>query len=79
MHRKKCRRPMPNAGQLKQELALENYHSESEAHYHAHFELLFTAETLHSVALFESTKEKTSNDKGYIHGEMIRGFFHTRC
>jgi hypothetical protein len=30
----------------KQELALEKCHSESEAHHHAHFELLFVAETL---------------------------------
>ncbi|MBU8711154.1 transposase [Brevibacillus parabrevis] len=62
----------------KQELAFEKCHSESEAHHHAHFELLFTAETLLAVALFELNKEKTS-DEGYTHGEMVRGLFHTRC
>ncbi|WP_281886603.1 transposase [Paenibacillus sp. YYML68] len=62
----------------KQELALEKCHSETEAHHHAHFELLFTAETLLSVALYELNKEKTS-DEGYTHGEMVRGLFHTRC
>lgn len=63
----------------KQELAFEKCHSESEAHHHAHFELLFTAETLLAVALFEMNKEKTSDDKGCTHGEMVRGLFHTRC
>lgn len=63
----------------KQELAFEKCHSESEAHHHAHFELLFTAETLLSVALHELNKEKTSDDEGYTHGEMVRGLFHTRC
>jgi hypothetical protein len=62
----------------KQELAFEKCHSDSEAHHHAHFELLFAAETLLSVALFELNKEKTS-DEGYTHGEMVRGLFHTRC
>ncbi|UOF88940.1 transposase [Fodinisporobacter ferrooxydans] len=63
----------------KQELAFEKCHSESQAHHHAHFELLFTAETLLAVALFELNKEKTSDDEGYTHGEMVRGLFHTRC
>jgi hypothetical protein len=62
----------------KQELAFEKCHSDSEAHHHAHFELLFAAETLLSVALFELNKEKTSGE-GYTHGEMVRGLFHTRC
>ncbi len=62
----------------KQELAFEKCHSESEAHHHAHFELLFAAETLLAVALFELNKEKTS-DEGCTHGEMVRGLFHTRC
>jgi hypothetical protein len=62
----------------KQELAFGKCHSEFEAHHHAHFELLFTAETLLSIALFELNKEKTS-DEGYTHGEMVRGLFHTRC
>jgi hypothetical protein len=63
----------------KQELALEKCHSESEANHHAHVELLFTAETLLAVARFELNKEKTSDDEGYTHGEMVRGLFHTRC
>ncbi|WP_027327828.1 transposase, partial [Helicobacter pylori] len=63
----------------KQELAFEKCHSESEAHHHAHFELLFAAETLLAVALFELNKEKTSDDEGYTHGKMVRGLFHTRC
>jgi len=62
----------------KQDLAFEKCHSESEAHHHAHFELLFTAETLLAVAHYELNKEKTS-DEGYTHGEMVRGLFHTRC
>ncbi|WP_193556362.1 transposase [Paenibacillus ginsengarvi] len=62
----------------KQELAFEKCHSEFETHHHAHFELLFVAETLLAVALFELNKEKTS-DEGYTHGEMVRGLFHTRC
>lgn len=62
----------------KQELAFEKCHSESEAHHHAHFELLFVTETLLAVALWELNKEKTS-DEGYTHGEMVRGLFHTRC
>jgi len=36
----------------KQEFAFEKCHSESEAHRHAHFELLFAAETLLPVALY---------------------------
>ncbi|TVY10350.1 transposase [Paenibacillus cremeus] len=63
----------------KQELAFEKCHSDSEAHHHAHFELLFAAETLLAVALYELNKEKTSDDEGYTHGKMVRGLFHTRC
>lgn len=63
----------------KQELAFEKCHAQSEAHHHAHFELLFTTETLLAVALFELNKGKTSDDEGYTHGEMVRGLFHTRC
>jgi hypothetical protein len=55
----------------KQELAFEKCHSESEAHHHAHFELLFAAETLLAVALFELNKEKTS-DEGYT---QTRNFY----
>lgn len=40
--------------------------------------LLFAAETLLAVSLFELNKEKKS-DEGYTHGEMVRGLFHTRC
>jgi hypothetical protein len=63
----------------KQELAFEKYHSKSEAHHHAHFELLFTAETLLAVALLELNKEKTSDNEGYTHGEMVRDLLYTRC
>jgi hypothetical protein len=63
----------------KQELSFEKCHSESEAHHHAHFELLFTAETLLAIAQLELNKEKTSDEEGYTHGEMVRGLFHTRC
>lgn len=63
----------------KQELGFEKCHSESEAHHHAHFELLFTAETLLAIAQLELNKEKTSDEEGYTHGEMVRGLFHTRC
>jgi hypothetical protein len=63
----------------KQELGFEKCHSESEAHHHAHFELLFTTETLLAIAQLELNKEKTSDDEGYTHGEMVHGLFHTRC
>jgi hypothetical protein len=59
-------------------LAFEKCHSEFEAHHHAHFELLFTAETLPAVAIFELNRERTS-DEGYTHGEMVRDLFHTCC
>lgn len=62
----------------KQELGLQKCHSTTEAHHHAHLQLLFTAETLLNYALLELNKEKTS-DEGYTHGEMVRGLFHTRC
>jgi hypothetical protein len=48
----------------KQELHFESCHSESVAHHHALFELLFAAETLLAVSLFEMNKEKTSGDEG---------------
>ncbi|OAB26499.1 hypothetical protein PMSD_25270 [Paenibacillus macquariensis subsp. defensor] len=63
----------------KQELAFEQCNSESEAHHHAHFELLFAAETLLAIALFELNKEKTSGGEGYTQGKMVIGLFHTRC
>jgi len=63
----------------KQELSMEKCHSESESHHHSHLELLFVTETLLGVALWELNKEKTSDDEGYTHGEMVRGLFHTRC
>lgn len=62
----------------KQELAFEKCHSESEAHHHAHFELLFAAETLLAIAQLELNKEKTS-DESCTHGKMVRCLFHTRC
>nr|WP_311547877.1 transposase [Paenibacillus baekrokdamisoli] len=62
----------------KQELGFEKCHSTSEAHQHAHMELLFAAETLLAYALWQVNKEKTS-DESHTHGEMVRGLFHTRC
>jgi hypothetical protein len=62
----------------KQELAFEKCHSESKAHHHAHFELLFATETLLAIAQLELNKEKTS-DESCTHGKMVRGLFHTRC
>jgi hypothetical protein len=63
----------------KQELGFEECHSTSEAHQLTHFEMVFAAETLLSYALWHLNKEKTSDDEGYTHGEMVRGLFHTRC
>ncbi|OBR67469.1 transposase, partial [Paenibacillus oryzae] len=62
----------------KQELGFEKCHSTSEAHQHAHMELLFATETLLSYALWQVNKEKTS-DESSTHGEMVQGLFHTRC
>lgn len=62
----------------KQELGFETCHSTSEAHQHAHMELLFATETLLAYALWQLNKEKTS-DESCTHGEMVRGLFHTRC
>lgn len=63
----------------KQELGFESCHSTSEAHQHAHMELLFATEMLLAYALWQVNKEKTSSDEGFTHGEMVRGLFHTRC
>lgn len=63
----------------KQELGFEQCHSTTEAHHHAHMELLFAAETLLAYARWQLNKEKTSGDEGCTHGEMVRGLFHTRC
>jgi len=62
----------------KQELGFEDCHSTSEAHQIAHLEMVFAAETLLSYALWFVNKEKTS-DESCTHGEMVNGFFHTRC
>lgn len=62
----------------KQELGLASCHSTSEAHHHAHLELLFATETLLAYALWQVNKEKTS-DESCTHGEMVCGIFHTRC
>lgn len=32
-----------------------------------------------ATSIYPLNKEKTSDDKGYTHGEMVRGLFHTRC
>lgn len=63
----------------KQELGFEQCHSTSESHQHAHMELLFATETLLAYALWQLNKEKTSDDEGCTHGEMVRCLFHTRC
>jgi len=52
----------------KQELGFEKCHSASEAHQHAHMELLFSAETLLTYALWQVNKEKT--DESHNHREM---------
>ena len=62
----------------KQELAFGKCHSTSEAHQHAHMELVFATETLLAYALWQVNKEKTSNES-CTHGEMVRGLFKTRC
>lgn len=62
----------------KQELGFEACHSTSEAHHIAHLEMVFAAETLLSYALWYVNKEKTS-DESCTHGQMVNGFFHTRC
>lgn len=62
----------------KQELGFEKCHSTSEAHQHAHMELLLATETLLAYALWQLNKEKTS-DESSTHGEMVKGLFHTRC
>lgn len=62
----------------KQDLAFGKCHSTSEAHQHAHMELLFTTETLLAYALWQVNKEKTSGES-CTHGEMVRGLFKTRC
>lgn len=63
----------------KQELGMSKCHSTTEVHHHAHLQLLFTSDTLLGYAHWQLNKEKTSNDEGYTHGEMVRGLFHTRC
>ena len=63
----------------KQDLGMANCHSVTENHHHAHLELLFAADTLLGYAHWQLNKEKTSDEEGYTHGEMVRGLFHTRC
>ncbi len=63
----------------KQELGMNNCHSTTEVHNHAHLELLFTAETLVSYAQWQANQEKTSDEEGFTHGEMVHSLFHTRC
>lgn len=62
----------------KQDLAFGKCHSTSEAHQHAHMELVLATETLLAYALWQVNKEKTSNES-CTHGEMVRGLFKTRC
>ena len=63
----------------KQELGMNNCHSTTENHHHAHLELLFVAETLVSYAQWQANQEKTSDEEGFTHGEMVHSLFHTRC
>ncbi|SFR17202.1 Transposase DDE domain-containing protein [Desulfoscipio geothermicus DSM 3669] len=63
----------------KQELGMNNCHSITEGHHHAHFELLFAAETLVSYAKWQANQGKTSVEEGFTHGEMVHSLFHTRC
>lgn len=63
----------------KQELGMNNCHSTTVNHHHAHLELLLAAETLVSYALWQANKTKTSEAKGFTHGEIVRSLFHTRC
>lgn len=63
----------------KQDLGLSKCHSTTEVHHHAHLKLLFAADTLLGFAHWEMNKEKTSDDEGCTHGEMVRCLFHTRC
>lgn len=62
----------------KQELGLTNCHSTSEAHHHAHIELLFTAETLLSYAKWELNGNEKGIEEGFTHGEMVRNFFNAQ-
>lgn len=62
----------------KQELGLTNCHSTSEAHHHAHIELLFTAETLLSYAKWELNDNEKGIEEGFTHGEMVRNFFNAQ-
>jgi hypothetical protein len=43
---------------------------------YSHFELLVAADDDEYNQL---NKEKTSIEKGYTHGEVVRSLFHTRC
>jgi hypothetical protein len=63
----------------KQDLGMAHCHSTTEDHHHAHLELLFAADTLLGYAHWQLNKEKTSDEEGYTHGEMVHGLFHTRC
>jgi hypothetical protein len=63
----------------KQDLGLNNCHSTTEVHHHAHFQLLFAGESLLCYAKWQINKEKTSHEECFTHGQMIENFFHTRC
>lgn len=53
-------------------------HSTSEAHHHAHIELLFTAETLLCYAKWELNGNEKGIKEGFTHGEMVRSFFNAQ-
>jgi hypothetical protein len=61
----------------KQELGMSNCHSASENHIHAHFTLLFTAETLVRYLLW--TERKTAGEDDCTHGQVIRNLLCIRC
>lgn len=64
----------------KQHLGLNHCHSTDENHIHAHFSLLFVAESLIQLAQWDyNKKEKTSSKEEVTHGQVVEFLFHTRC
>jgi hypothetical protein len=63
----------------KQELGLTECHSTCENAHHAHFQLLFTAESILCHAKWQLNKDKTSAEELFTHGQMVQSLFHTRC
>ena len=63
----------------KQELGLNECHSTTEVHHHAHYELIFAAETLVSYAQWQANQGKLSDEEVFTHGQIINSLFHIRC